>query len=58
MEEIPPQLVLNWDQIGFNVVPTSVWTMDKQGKRRVEMIGLKDKRQITAVSNSVDAIHM
>lgn len=23
--------------------------MDKQGKRRVEMIGLKDKRQITAI---------
>ena len=49
MEEIPPELVLNWDQTGLNVVPASVWTMDKQGKRRVEMIGLKDKRQITAV---------
>ena len=49
MEEIPPELVLNWDQTRLNVVPASAWTMDKQGKRRVEMIGLKDKRQITAI---------
>ena len=31
MEEIPHELVLNWDQTGLNVVPASVWTMDKQG---------------------------
>ena len=49
MEEIPPELVLNWDQTGINIVPASLWTMDQQGKKRVEMIGLKDKRQITAV---------
>ena len=49
MEEISPELVLNWDQTGLNIVPASVWTMDKQGKRRVEIIGLKDKWQITAV---------
>ena len=40
---------MNWDQTGFNIVLASAWTMDKQGKRRVEIIGLKDKRQITAV---------
>ena len=49
MEEITPELVLNWDQTGLNVVPASVWTMNKQGKRRVKMIGLKDKQQITVV---------
>ena len=41
--------MLNWDQTGLNVVPSSLYTMDKQGKKRVELIGLKDKRQITAL---------
>ena len=33
MEEIPPELVLNWDQTGINIVPASLWTMDQQGKK-------------------------
>lgn len=49
MEEIPPELILNWDQTGIKIVPCSPWTMDRQGSRRVEMIGISDKRQITAV---------
>ena len=49
MEEIPPELVLNWDQTGIKIVPCSPWTMNRQGARRVEMIGISDKRQITAV---------
>ena len=28
---IPPQLIINWDQTGLNVVPTSSWTMEEQG---------------------------
>ena len=48
-EEIPPELVLNWDQTGLNIVPSSSWTMDQRGQKRIELIGLKDKRQITAV---------
>ena len=46
--KVPPQLVLNWDQTGLNVVPTSSWTMEEKGSRRVEIVGLNDKRQITA----------
>ena len=49
LEETCAELVLNWDQTGLNVVPSSLYTMDKQGKKRVELIGLKDKRQITAL---------
>ena len=45
---IPPQLIINWDQTGLNVVPTSSWTMHEAGSRRVEIMGLTDKRQITA----------
>ena len=49
MEEIPPGLVLNWDQTGIMIVPSTSWTMDQRGAKRVEITGLKDKRQITAV---------
>ena len=27
MEEIPPEMVFNWDQTGIHLVPTSSWTM-------------------------------
>ena len=46
MESIPESLVLNWDQTGINIVPSSAWTMDQQGAKRVEVIGVG---QITAV---------
>lgn len=31
-------------------MPSSNWTMDKCGVKRVEMIGVGDKRQITVVA--------
>ena len=49
MEEVPPELVLNWDQTGIKLVPTTSWTMNEVRTRRVELIGLSDKWQITAV---------
>ena len=49
MEEIPGELVLNWDQTGIKLVPSSTWTMERKGERRVEMMGVNDKRQITAI---------
>ena len=49
MEEIPSQLILNWDQTGLHLVPASNWTMASKGSKRVEMKGIEDKRQITAV---------
>jgi len=48
-EEIPPDLVINWDQTGINYVPVGSWTMEKEGTRRVELAGKDDKRQLTAV---------
>lgn len=48
MEEIPPELILNWDQTGVKIVPSSTWTMDQHGSKRVEMTGVDDKRQIMA----------
>ena len=49
MEEIPHDLIINWDQTGINYIPVSQWTMAKEGSKRVEIVGVNDKRQITAV---------
>lgn len=49
MEEIPAELILNWDQTGIKIVPSSTWTMEAQGSRRVEAVGVNDKRLTTAV---------
>ena len=46
MDEIPPRLIINFDQTAINYVPTP---MEKQGAKRVEMIGIDVKRQMTAV---------
>jgi hypothetical protein len=34
---------------GLNIVPTSEWTMDLKGAKQIKMVGLGDKRQITAL---------
>ena len=49
LEEIPAQLILNWDQTGIKIIPTSSWTMEKEGSKRIEVVGVDDKRLITAV---------
>jgi len=48
LDEIPPALVINWDQTAIQYVPTSSWNMEEEGARRVEIAGKDDKRQITA----------
>ena len=30
LEEIPPDLIINWDQTGINYVPVGSWTMEKE----------------------------
>ena len=49
MDEVPAQLIINWDQTGINYVPVSSWTMEQVGSNRIEIIGKDDKRQLTAV---------
>ena len=48
LEEIPMELIINWDQTPIKFVPVSNWTHDKKGTERVQLAGLDDKRQITA----------
>ena len=49
MEKIRLQLIFNWDQTRIKLVPSTSWTMNKQGTRMVEVVELSDQRQITAV---------
>ena len=49
MDEVPSELIINWDQTGIHYVPVAAWTMEKEGSKRVEIVGVDDKRQITAV---------
>ena len=49
MDEIPPELIVNFDQTGLNFFPVSEWTMEAEGAKRVEVTGKDDKRQLTAV---------
>jgi len=48
-KDVHVNLILNWDQMGLNYVPVSSWTMEKERAKRVEIKGLDDKKQITAV---------
>ena len=50
MNDIPGESIFNWEQTGVNLVPGALWTMDKRGKKRIDIAGFKDKRQITAVT--------
>ena len=49
MEEIPPELALNWDQTVIQLVPSSLWTMEQRDVIRVETVGQNDNNQNTAV---------
>ena len=48
MEEIPLEVILNWDQTGIRIVPSNNWTMDQQGVKREEVGSARDKWLITA----------
>ena len=40
---------MNWDQTALKIVPVNSLTMEKNGSKRVELIAIDDKRQITGV---------
>jgi hypothetical protein len=41
---------------GLSIVPTNEWTMDLKGAKQIKMVGLGDKRQITALINKLTQI--
>ena len=40
---------MNWDHTGVSIVPSSQWTMEEKGAKRVECASVDDKHQITVV---------
>ena len=48
LSDIPQNLVINLDQTGIHLVRTGEWTMAVEGSKRVEMVALGYKRQVTA----------
>ena len=49
MNDIPDELIINWDQTPLHIVPTGNWTMHQAGDKIIPVANLDDKRQITAV---------
>ncbi len=49
MEDIPHELIINWDHTGQHYVPVSSWTMEKKGSTCVLVAGIDDKRQLTHI---------
>ena len=49
MDDISHTLVVNLDQTGIHYVPAESWTMEKEGSKRVDIVGSDDKKQITCV---------
>ena len=49
MDEVPPELIINWDQTGLSYVAVSQWTMEEEGAKWAEIDGKDNKCQLTAV---------
>lgn len=49
MEDIPKDLVFNWDQIAMKIVPGSTWIMEKKRTKHFKIALSNDKHLITAV---------
>ena len=48
-------MIVNFDQTGTKMVRVSEWTMEIQGSKQIDVVGLDDKREVTtllAISHS------
>ena len=49
MNNIPDELIFNWDQTRVHLVPTGEWTMHRAGEKLIPIAKSDDKRQIAAM---------
>ena len=49
LNNIPQELIFNWNQNGINLFPTALWMLDKKGKKQIKIAGYQDKRQMTSI---------
>ena len=45
--DIPAEMIINWDQTGSKLVPVNSWTMAEEGSKQVPVVGKEDKREVT-----------
>ena len=38
MDEVPGELIINWDQTGVNYIPVSSWTMQSEGVKKSKLL--------------------
>ena len=43
MNDIPEDLIYNWDQTSIHLVPVGEWKMEKQGTKNIIVTGVDDK---------------
>lgn len=46
---IPLSMVINFDQTSTKMVPVSYWTLEVHGSKQIDMVGLDDEREVTAL---------
>ena len=44
MNDIPHDLIFNWDQTGIQLSPTGQWTMNQAGEKIISIANSDDKR--------------
>ena len=44
IENVTSILILNWDHTGINIVPSSTWTMEAKGSKRVNPLTRKSQK--------------
>ena len=49
MNEVPEELIFNWDQTALKFMATGKWTMNRAGEQIVMITNSDDKRQVMAV---------
>ena len=49
MNDIPNEMIFNWDQIALQLVPTGQWTMHHAREKVIPIANSDDKCQVTAV---------
>ena len=49
INDIPNEMIFNWDQIALHYVPTGEWTMHRAEETVIPIANSDDKRQITGV---------
>lgn len=46
---VPPCLIINWDQTAIHLVQCGQWIMNQSGENNINITGLDDKREIASL---------